>query len=114
MAMQYRHAIDDITADKSLKLQQYELDEDDWAIVGDLLGVLEVFIWFSAKMSHFFLTMFIDLQKQPHLDKMLSAWNTEPLSPSVKCALKFAHATINKYYSKTDMSNVYRIAMGEY
>ena len=44
MAMQYRHAIDDITADKSLKLQQYELDEDDWAIVGDLLRVLKVFI----------------------------------------------------------------------
>jgi hypothetical protein len=38
----YRTAIDKITADKALKLRKYELDNDDWGIVEDLVCVLEV------------------------------------------------------------------------
>jgi hypothetical protein len=46
------------------------------------------------------------------IDAMLSGSSTEPLSPSVKHALSFARKIMDKYYSKTDLSNVYRIAMG--
>jgi hypothetical protein len=46
------------------------------------------------------------------IDAMLSDSSTEPLSPSVKHALSFARTIMDKYYSKTDLSNVYRIAMG--
>ena len=46
------------------------------------------------------------------IDALLSNAPVEPLSPSVKHALVFARKSINKYYSKTDLSNVYRIAMG--
>ena len=42
VAIEYRTAIDDITADKSVKLQRYELDDEDWVIVQDLLHVLKV------------------------------------------------------------------------
>ena len=42
MAFAFRAAIDDITADKSLKLRKYELDDDDWKVIGDLLRVLKV------------------------------------------------------------------------
>jgi len=38
----YREAVDQITADKALKLRRYELDNDDWVIVEDLVSVLEV------------------------------------------------------------------------
>ena len=38
----YRLAIDKITANKCLKLRKYELDNDNWAIVEDLVSVLEV------------------------------------------------------------------------
>jgi len=41
-ALTYREAIDAITADKTLKLRKYELDNDDWLIVEDLVAVLEV------------------------------------------------------------------------
>ena len=41
-ALKYRKPIDAITADKSLKLRKYELDNDDWTIIGDLVVVLEV------------------------------------------------------------------------
>ena len=48
------------------------------------------------------------------IDALLSDVPAEPLSQSVKHALTFARKSINKYYSKMDLSNVYRIAMGEY
>jgi hypothetical protein len=35
------------------------------------------------------------------------------LHGSIKSALKLAKSTMNKYYSRTDESNVYRIAMSE-
>jgi hypothetical protein len=47
------------------------------------------------------------------IDSMLDDANSEPLAPSVKVALKFARKAMNSYYSKTDHSNVYRIAMGK-
>ena len=40
--LKYRHAIDQVTADKALKLRKYELDNNDWDIVKDLVTVLEV------------------------------------------------------------------------
>ena len=41
-AIIYRIAIDSITADKSLKLRKFELDNDNWKIMNDLASVLEV------------------------------------------------------------------------
>jgi hypothetical protein len=34
--------IDSVTADKSLKMRKFKLDNDNWAIVEDLVSVLEV------------------------------------------------------------------------
>jgi hypothetical protein len=48
------------------------------------------------------------------LDAMLSSSATTALAPAVKHALTFAHQLMDKYYSKTDLSNVYCIAMGMY
>ncbi|KAG6848965.1 hypothetical protein C0991_012306, partial [Blastosporella zonata] len=45
----------------------------------------------------------LDTAKTNSLDKALE--------PSVKHALTFARSHLNKYYSKTDTSNVYRIAI---
>jgi hypothetical protein len=41
-ALKYRMAIDRVTGDKSLKLRRYELDNEDWVIIEDLVSVLEV------------------------------------------------------------------------
>ena len=40
--LKYQHAIDDITANKTLKLRRYELNNDDWAIIKDLFSILKV------------------------------------------------------------------------
>jgi hypothetical protein len=42
VAVEYREVIDDITANKSLKLRQYKLDDEGWDIIKDLLRVLKV------------------------------------------------------------------------
>ena len=42
MDIKYCSMIDNITANKALKLQKYELDDDDWKIISDLIWVLKV------------------------------------------------------------------------
>jgi hypothetical protein len=42
VALEYRKVIDTITANKSLKMRQYELDDEGWDIIKDLLRVLKV------------------------------------------------------------------------
>ena len=46
MALEYHIAIDDITANKTLKLRKYKLDNDDWEILSDLIQVLKVSLYF--------------------------------------------------------------------
>jgi hypothetical protein len=41
-AVKYRSAIDAMTADKSLKLRNYELETEEWAIAEDLVVILLV------------------------------------------------------------------------
>jgi len=41
-AIKYRKPIDSITADKSLKLRKYELDNEGWNIIEQLVSVLHV------------------------------------------------------------------------
>ena len=42
VALWYQKAIDAITADKGLKLQKFELDEDKWKVIEDLIDILKV------------------------------------------------------------------------
>lgn len=42
MALRYRKPIDAVTADKALKLRKYELDDEEWKVVEDLVDILEV------------------------------------------------------------------------
>ena len=42
VAVEYCEVIDDITTNKSLKLWQYELDDESWDIIRDLLHILKV------------------------------------------------------------------------
>ena len=41
-AIKYRLAIDAMTADKALKLRNFELETEEWAIAEDLVAVLLV------------------------------------------------------------------------
>ncbi len=50
-----------------------------------------------------------------HIDSHLAtAARNAKYSPSIRAALALGKRTLNRYYNKTDHSEVYRIAMGTY
>ena len=60
----------------------------------------------AATIAHVIPTM-------DRIDTILRCTGPTALDCSVKHAVVFARNLLDKYYSKTDLSNVYRIAMGE-
>jgi hypothetical protein len=127
-ALKYRKPIDAITADKSLKLRKYELDNDDWAIIGDLVAVLEVCncsycpylltnigqqykkatLYFSSDTAN--ITAVIPAMDK--LDSNLNPRSKKQYHPSIGAAMRLAKKKLNRYYELTDLSSAYRIAMG--
>ena len=47
-------------------------------------------------------------------DRLSAQANDRALSPAIKASLGLGKKTLNRYYSLTDSSEVYRIAMGVY
>jgi hypothetical protein len=109
----YREAIDQVTADKALKLRRYELDNDDWVIIGDLVSVLETYkkatIFFSQNSA----SVAAVIPAMDKLDSHLNPASKTPYHPAIQAAMKLARKKINRYYSMTDLSSAYRIAMGK-
>jgi hypothetical protein len=131
VVQQYHQPIDDITANKSFKLRKFELDGDEWQIINDLVYVLEVqlFVYVrlmihSGRYGQMFkkATLFFSQDTTctiasviPTMDKiedLLLARSPCSLHPAIRSAMLLAQSTMNRYYSKTDLSIVYRIAMG--
>ncbi len=110
-AIKYRTAIDAMTVDKSLKLRKYELETEEWAIAEDLVSILVEFknatIFFSQDSAGVAAII-------PAMDRLTSYLNHQTgkaYPPSLTAAMKLAHKKMNRYYSLTDSSTVYRIAM---
>lgn len=50
-----------------------------------------------------------------HIDQHLATATTkDEYSPAIKAALLIGKRTLNRYYDRTDHSEVYRIAMSKY
>jgi hypothetical protein len=51
-----------------------------------------------------------------HIDQVLATASDSPyrFGPSIRAALAISKTAMNRYYNKTDHSEVYRIAMGMY
>ena len=132
-AISYRSALDTVTADRDMKLRQFELSEEDWKMAAHLRDALKVWTLNSYKLSFtnelliqkmfkdatlFFsrstpnLAMVIPIMD--HIDKHLATSATNNNTPlALKAALAMGKQTINRYYNKTDNAEVYRIAMGK-
>jgi hypothetical protein len=127
-ALKYRKPIDDITADKKLKLRKYELDNDDWKIIEDLVAVLHVcdefspsFIALMMPQTYKKATIFFSQDSAgiatviPAMDKITNSLNPrtrKPYHSAILAVMNLAQKKMNQYYSLTDLSTVYRIAMG--
>jgi hypothetical protein len=82
-AMKYRTAIDAMTADKGLKLCQFELEDEEWLIVGDLVELLLV----TTVVYHLLMALTLlhrNTKRQPSISpKILLAFRQ--LSPPWTC-----------------------------
>jgi hypothetical protein len=110
-ALQYRAVIDAMTADKILKLRKFELEEEEWAIAEDLVAVLHQYknatLFFSQDSASVAAII-------PAMDRIANQLNSETgkaYHPSLIAAMKLARKKMDRYYSLTDSSTVYRIAM---
>jgi hypothetical protein len=110
-ALNYREAIDSITADKTLKLRKFELFADDWNIIQDLAHILKQY---KAATIHFSKNSASIPASIPAMDKLTESLNittTKPYHTAIQVAMKLVRAKMNRYYSMTDSSSSYRISM---
>jgi hypothetical protein len=131
-AVEHREAIDSITGNQRMKLRQYELAEEEWTIATKLRDVLKVcsrFYCISLPTDTFVqifkdATLFFScgtpniamvIPAMDHIDKHLATAALESRYPlAIKAALAIGKRTLNRYYDKTDHSEVFRIAMGRF
>jgi hypothetical protein len=134
-----REAIEDVCDrnvwnNQKTKLRRYIPTDDEWSLLEDLEIVLEVITLFSSTftlhthrlISQLFLNRTLEFSKAgvplihkviPSIDSLTDALSDVRDNQEVNCAVRFAVTKgitmLNKYYSKTDESAIYRVAMSE-
>ena len=108
----YRKAVDWVTADKDLKLRKYKLDNNDWIIVGDLISVLEKYKKATVFFSEDGASVMAVIPAMDKIDNHLNPTMKKPYHPAIQATMKLARKKLNRYYSMTDLSVAYWIAMG--
>ena len=112
-ALKYHAPIDSITADKSLKLRKHELDNDDWRVIEELVHVLKCYktatLYFSSNDTNIAAV----IPAMDTLNNSLDSTTSKTLYVAIQAAMDLARKKMNRYYSLTDESAVYRIAMGK-
>ncbi|KAJ8454957.1 hypothetical protein ONZ45_g19104 [Pleurotus djamor] len=111
-AYEYRKAVDSITGERNAGLRKYELNEEEWEIVKQLSEVLLIFKDATLFFSRSTPNLPTVIPAMDFMDEKLATLCLDrKYSISVRAALSLAKRTLNKYYDKTDHSEVYRIAM---
>ncbi|KAI0058384.1 hypothetical protein BV25DRAFT_1810894, partial [Artomyces pyxidatus] len=94
-------------------LKKYRLSDDEWDLIGQLQPILDIFLEGTLRMSR---------KKVPLLHEVIpimdictaaldDAYDNVDLHPAVRVGAKRGREILNKYYSKTDDSIMYRGAM---
>ncbi|KAF7762398.1 hypothetical protein Agabi119p4_8991 [Agaricus bisporus var. burnettii] len=112
-AVDYRAVYNRLVRHDEAGLREYELSRVEWKIAEELRDVLKIFFdatsFFSMKKECHLSTV---IPAMDHIDNLLtsSIVNAE-YSTSINKALEMGQKTLNHYYSLTDGSSTYRIAM---
>ena len=110
-AFKYRAAIDAMTADKSLKLRKFELEDEEWLIVEDLVSILMQYKNATLFFSQDTAGVAAVIPAMDRLSDSLNQRTRKVYHPSITVAMKLARKKMDRYYSLTDSSNTYHIAM---
>ncbi|KAJ6526309.1 hypothetical protein B0H19DRAFT_970724, partial [Mycena capillaripes] len=108
----YRTVIDSITSDKVYKWRQYELDDDEWLVIGDLIHVFKkATLFFSSDSMS---TIANVVSTMDVIDNILESRGERELRPGVIHAVSLGRNTLQWYYVKTGLSDVYGLALGSF
>ncbi|KAL1945891.1 hypothetical protein VTO73DRAFT_1893 [Trametes versicolor] len=98
---------------RGVRLRRFILTDDDWMLLDQLHRLLDPFVYLTNEISHSSRGLvhevipFMDLLTE-HVDEFIA---DETLHPAVRGAAKRGRAILDKYYTLTDTTIVYRIAM---
>jgi hypothetical protein len=129
-AVTYREALEMITGDWDMKLRQYEMDDEEWEIAHQLCQVLKVSSHILILVS-FFPSLCLDFQRcntffscdgTPNIATVIPAMDcidevlaTDTLDTqyclAVQAVFTMGKKTLNCYYSKTNLSEVYELSV---
>ncbi|KAJ6632134.1 hypothetical protein B0H10DRAFT_1770866, partial [Mycena sp. CBHHK59/15] len=122
VAVAYKEVVNSFTGNRELGFRKYDLTNAQWSLLEDMLHIFKDATLYFSNENH--CTIPQVLTTMDKVDDLITATVTtsavqgpgpkHALHPSIKSALKLAKATLNKYYSHTDSSNIYRIAMGKF
>ncbi|KAG1857366.1 ribonuclease H-like domain-containing protein, partial [Suillus subalutaceus] len=111
-AIEYCQALDDFTGDRKFGLRKFELSESEWGIAQQLRDTLLILKDATTFFSHATPNLAIVIPAMDHIDEMLTTHSFDKdLNTSIRASLTMGKKTLDRYYSLTDMSQTYRIAM---
>jgi hypothetical protein len=110
-ALEYCAMIDAITADKLLRLRKFKLEDEEWLVVEDLVTILLQYKNTTLFFSQDSASVAAVIPAMDWLTDSLNQQTGKSYHPSITAAMKLARKKMDQYYSLTDLSNTYRIAM---
>jgi hypothetical protein len=129
-AIKHRKPLDLLSADRANGVRDLELKAEEWKIVEQLRDVLKVRSAPSVviMLTHVHSEIFLDatsffsratpslatvIPAMDHIDQVLASQCVDRrYEPCIRAALAMSKKTLNRYYTLTDSSETYRIAMG--
>ena len=128
--LEYQAPIDSITDKRKLGLTAYALNDHEWELLHQLWDVLKVHALFDGDVtlrdtlqilkdatlfySHTMPNLVMVLPTIDYIDETFTnnMLQKQTVDPAIRAAIKLAKKTLNRYYRLTDLSVLYRIAMG--
>ncbi|KAI0685385.1 hypothetical protein C8T65DRAFT_592372, partial [Cerioporus squamosus] len=111
-AVKYREVVTSMCAKAENGLRDYELTQEEWELAKQLGKVLKDGTLFFSRGSPNLAKV---IPAMDHIDKHLATASiSNTYVPAIRAACKLAKIVLNKYYSLTDASKLYRLAMSKY
>ncbi|KAF8548523.1 hypothetical protein OG21DRAFT_1380637, partial [Imleria badia] len=93
-------------------LRKFELTDQEWLVVEQLHNVLKVLKDATLFFSRSTPSLATVIPAMDHIDKKFTTYSRDrKYLPTIRSAVTLAKKTLDRYYSLTNHSEVYRIAM---
>ncbi|EIW58933.1 uncharacterized protein TRAVEDRAFT_104594, partial [Trametes versicolor FP-101664 SS1] len=110
--LKHQKALTQLCSDKSNGLRSFEVSEREWEIARQLRNMLKDATTFFSKQTPNLASV---IPAMDHIDAHLTtaSHDEQAFDSALRISAGLAQRTLNKYYSFTDDSTTYRIAMSK-